>query len=951
MNAPALGTDGASLQVTFASDINPLLAEAFLEEAPVHAARFAETVGRLAGSGASIDDVVQAQRVAHTLKGSAHITGVDAIAELTHQAEDVLDWLSENRALPPAELGEVLVETADCVAAMVDALRDGGTAPASTVDVLARLKAWCECRRDVGDAAGDEAGVDEAAAADAPCVDGDLEHDPEDEPVPDLDLDLENEPQADPVSTWGGVEDDDATGATCAADGTGTAAPPSALTAVPAAGRRATENDALSDGTCPAPETDRPVTHAREQILGATASEAKESHRYTQAPDVPAISPATASPVSAQPREPAGAGPDPTGAPEPARAAASAPAAPAPPRPAAATLRVPVDLVDQLLRLAGEFAVSNVQSQGAHQRMTAQTNSLREQYHLVQQRLSDLQDLVEIRGVPSRNRRGGGGTTTDTGTLVDDDFDPLELDEYNELHSKSTALAEAMTDFCEVALGLRPELARLDDTIADQQRISKELSDAVMSARMVPVGSVAARLERAVRETCRVTGKQAVLEIEGGELPVDGDVLNALVDPLLHVLRNAVDHGIEGTEERARRGKPATGALQLRFSREGDNVRVSIRDDGRGFDVDRIREVAEARGVLSAGEARTERELMQLAVLSGFSTRDQATRVSGRGIGMDVVHKAVLDLKGSMDIVSEPGAGACINLRVPLTLISMHVLLVRAAGRVYGVPSGSLEQVLFSDAGSLEQEGEETTFRIDERAYRVRHLGELTGRAPDPNAPQPKVLPLLLLDADAGPTAVIVDAAVDGRYLVVKSLGQRVPRPGGVIGASILGDGSVAPVLDLRELLRRRSATAAAAAPGAERQEAPEEAIAPEVLVVDDSLTARRMLSIALGDAGYRVRTAIDGLDAVEAMEDGMPDMVITDLEMPRMNGLEFAAHLRSEDDTRELPVLMVTSRSTDKHRGQAEAAGINDFITKPYANDELLERVERLLDIAAAAA
>lgn len=607
--------DGDALTIEFAPDINPLLAEAFLEEAPVHVGRFSEVMARLAGDDANLEDVVLAQRVAHSLKGSANITGVTAIASVTHQAEDILDWLADSGELPPPELRETLVETADCVAALVDALTAGGALPDSTERVLERLKAWREQQM------GEEAAESAAPAKEAAGTPAD-------------------------------------------------SAPPSGESAP-------SGSETKGGGSIP------PASSAR----------------------------------AAEP-------------------AAGAPLAPA------ATLRIPVSLVDGLLRLAGELAISNVQAQGAQQRMTGRANSLREQYHLVQQRLSDLQDVVEIRGVPSKYRYSRAESTA-TGTLVqrETEFDPLELDEYNELHSKSTALAEAVTDFCEVALGLRPELARMDDTVADQQRISKEFSDSVLSARMVRVGNVEQRLQRAVRETCRSTGKQANLTLVGGNIPVDGDVLNALVDPLLHLLRNAVDHGIEEPSTREALGKDASGKLEVRFARDGENVLVQARDDGGGFDLERIREVAVERGLLAKEDFRADRQLLQMTVGAGFSTRRQATQVSGRGIGMDVVHRAVLDLKGSIDIASST-TGSTVSLRVPLTLISMHVLLVRAGGQLFGVPSGALQQVLFSDQGTFRGDGDETVFTLDDREFEVRRLDALVGRSSDPSAVR-KVLPLL----------------------------------------------------------------------------------------------------------------------------------------------------------------------------------------------------------------
>ncbi|MFT5172310.1 MAG: chemotaxis protein histidine kinase CheA [Gammaproteobacteria bacterium] len=628
--AEDVGFGADELRVSFASDINPLLAEAFLEEAPLHARRFSEVMGRLASDSASFDDVVLAQRVAHSLKGSASITGVSAIVSLTHQAEDILDWLADNRPLPPVSLREMLVDTADCVAAMVDALTVQGPVPQSTERVLARLYQWREQHMAAVQSlppANAEALFDAAALA-SPLG------------VEQLNADI-------------------------------TPAPPSAGTSTAATPESA-------------PGTD-----------GAVA------------------------------------------------------------RSSGSSLRVPVSLVDRLLRLAGELAITNAQAQGAQHRMAVRANHLREQYHLLQQRLSDLQDLVEIRGVPSR-----AGNELTTNTLLGD-FDPLEMDEYNELHSKNTALAEAVTDFCELALEMRPELTKLEDTVADQQRISKEFSDSVLSARMVPVGSVEQRLARTVRETCRATDKQAELLVIGGAISVDGDVLNALMDPLLHLLRNAVDHGIEMPALREAAGKNPVGRLEVRFARDGENVLVQVHDDGAGFDLKSIRAVAQQRGMVAKDDFRADRELLQLTVGAGFSTRRETTEVSGRGIGMDVVQRASLDLKGSLDIISTPGNGATVSLRVPLTLISMHVLLVRAGSQIFGVPSGSLQQVLSADRAQLRDEGAEVKFTKEESEYSVRRLDQLVGRAADAIEHR-RLVSMLMLEADSGPTAIVVDEALDG---------------------------------------------------------------------------------------------------------------------------------------------------------------------------------------------
>jgi chemosensory pili system protein ChpA (sensor histidine kinase/response regulator) len=309
---------------------------------------------------------------------------------------------------------------------------------------------------------------------------------------------------------------------------------------------------------------------------------------------------------------------------------------------------------------------------------------------------------------------------------------------------------------------------------------------------------------------------------------------------------------------------------------------------------------------------------------------------------MDVVNRSITDLRGTMDIESSANAGSTITLRVPLTMISMHVLLIRVGDRIFGVPSSTLDQALFSDAGPVVHVDEDWIFRFADTDYLLRNVSELMGLpGPAVSTLAERVAPLLLVRSDNGPVGVIVDELVDGRYLVVKRLRAYVPRVRGVIGASILADGSVAPVLDVQELLRQ-PATMIQIHEIAEPVQSLRSL--PNVLVVDDSLSARRTLAQVITDAGYEARTAVDGLDAIDAIEERIPDLILLDLEMPRMNGLELAAHLRSDRQTHDIPIVMVTSRSTAKHREQAHAAGIDAFITKPYQEDELAEQIRLLI-------
>jgi chemosensory pili system protein ChpA (sensor histidine kinase/response regulator) len=295
-----------------------------------------------------------------------------------------------------------------------------------------------------------------------------------------------------------------------------------------------------------------------------------------------------------------------------------------------------------------------------------------------------------------------------------------------------------------------------------------------------------------------------------------------------------------------------------------------------------------------------------------------------------------------LDIDSTSHAGSIITLRVPLTMISMHVLLIRVGERIFGVPSSTLDQALFSDAGPVVHADDEWIFRFADTDYLLRNVSELLGiPGPAVSTLADRVAPLLLIRTENGPVGVIVDELVDGRYLVVTRLRAFVPRVRGVIGASILADGSVAPVLDVQELLRQ-PATIMEMIEIAEPLEIAGNAT--NVLVVDDSLSARRTLAQVISDTGYEPRTAVDGLDAIDAIEERLPDLILLDLEMPRMNGLELAAHLRSDQRTHDIPIVMVTSRSTAKHREQAHAAGIDAFITKPYLEDELADQIRLLI-------
>ena len=619
-----------------------------------------------------------------------------------------------------------------------------------------------------------------------------------------------------------------------------------------------------------------------------------------------------------------------------------------------AMVRVPAALVDNLLRLVGETIILTGQ---VHERLRStreQTGALITQFDLLRQLGGELETHIDLADISGSARRaqvaetkfGAHAPAASGGDSPA--FDPLEMDEYNELHTVSRRLVEAATDARELGQSGLRQLVDLEDMLVTQGRLNRETQEAVLRTRMVPVKNVLPRLQRAVRQTCRLTGKQVEADFVGGETLMDSDVLNNIVDPLMHLLRNAIDHGIESPDAREAAGKSRAGAVRLEFSRDGNQVIVRCVDDGGGIDFERIRAKAESLGLIGDGVNVTEQELRRLLFRPNFSTRDEVTHVSGRGVGLDAVYSRVVELGGSIEVHSELGQSCTIDVRLPVTLISTHALLVRAGDQTIALANRGVEQILHPDSGELKRVGDELMFRLEADAHPARTLESVLGlERPDAAAIDRR--PVVLVRGEAGLSAVLPEAVVGSRDLVVKGLGQYIPKLRGIIGATILGDGSVTPVLDLPELLRtpaRSSVRATGGLSGASDRRAgvPAPAGARSVLVVDDSLSARRSLAQAMKDYGYIVRTARDGLEAVTELEQSRPDLLLTDLEMPRMNGMELARHARARKSTLDLPIIMVTSRSTQKHREEAEAAGVNIYLTKPFSEEELIDHAESLL-------
>jgi chemosensory pili system protein ChpA (sensor histidine kinase/response regulator) len=425
-----------------------------------------------------------------------------------------------------------------------------------------------------------------------------------------------------------------------------------------------------------------------------------------------------------------------------------------------------------------------------------------------------------------------------------------------------------------------------------------------------------------------------------GEL--DRNLLERMVSPLEHMLRNAIDHGIESAELRSNAGKPRSGRIDLQLSREGGDVVIEISDDGAGIDVESVRAKAVEAGLMTEEAELADEEISQFVLASGFSTAQAVTQISGRGVGMDVVHSEVKQLGGSINIASRPGKGARFVVRVPFTVSVNRALMVSVGDDLYAIPLNTIEGIVLLSTEELEKlyalEG--STFEYAGIPFEVRYLGHYLGREFRKSA-VPGSVPVVLVRSGDQCVAVHVDTVQGSKEIVVKSLGPQFAGIGGVSGATILGDGSVVVILDLLALIRAQSGDGLIAhkrplALGSRTC----------VMVVDDSVTVRKVTSRLLERRGLEVITAKDGIEAVAMLQEKRPDVMLLDIEMPRMDGFEVARQVRRDDRLHDLPIIMISSRTGEKHQQHAAELGVNSFLGKPFQESELLETIDELVNL-----
>jgi len=595
-------------------------------------------------------------------------------------------------------------------------------------------------------------------------------------------------------------------------------------------------------------------------------------------------------------------------------------------------VRVRADLLDRLVNNAGEVAIYRArleQQLGAFRGAMAELDRTNIRMHDQLRRL-DLETEAQIVARYQREH-----------DKQDPTFDPLELDRFSTLQQLSRALAESAADISGLQ-GVLDDLARQYDSLLQQQsRVSSELQDGLMRARMLPFEGIVPRLRRVLRQAATETHKQVSLQFSGTHGEMDRNVLDRMTAPLEHLLRNSVAHGLETPKERRKAGKPEEGTVHVALRREGSEMVLEVTDDGAGLNRDAIRKRAEQRGLLQPGAVLPDSALDRLILEPGFSTADKVSQLAGRGVGMDVVYNEVRQLGGSLEISSVPGKGATFTLRLPQTLAVSQAVFVQIGETQFAVPVaavsgiGRISHARFSaGAGSYHYAGED---------YPLYNLGHLVGQGAAKAEGQPQV-PLLLVRSGDLRAAVAVDQVLGNREIVVKPVGPQIASIPGIYGATITGDGSVVVILDAAPLVRRHLAQPqepAAQAPTVEQRRV------PLVMVVDDSLTMRKVTSRVLERHNFEVNAARDGVEALEKLEERVPDLMLLDIEMPRMDGYELATAMKADPRFKDVPIVMITSRTGDKHRQRAFDIGVQRYLGKPYQELDLMRNVYDLLGIA----
>jgi chemosensory pili system protein ChpA (sensor histidine kinase/response regulator) len=645
--------------------------------------------------------------------------------------------------------------------------------------------------------------------------------------------------------------------------------------------------------------------------------------------------------------------------------------------PQSKSVRIALERLDRMMNAVGELVINRTRMLGRVAELERLADVLNFSKARMQDKVAEFQEKYEfsrIQSVPAPKPqdnfplRSGYSSYSHSFDHSLAEFSELEMDRYDDFNILSRSLTEISADITEVLTQLDGFVRRVDGDIDEFTKLAHRLQDEITQARMVPIGNLYTRLSRTVRDAAKAANKKVELMLAGAETELDNNIIQQISDPLIHLVRNAVAHGLERDEERYEKGKSDSGNVAVRAYHRGNHIYIEVEDDGRGIDYEKVRKTAVENGMVSAEAAPElgERELLDLLFQPGFSTAPRKTELAGRGVGLDVVKSNLAQLNGEIEVETQKGHGTRFTLKVPLTLIISQALFVRCGNSMFALPLAFVEEIRRLRTSEMEEVGGKQLTKVRDVVTEIVRLDAALGL--EPIEPINGYFRMVIVNVAGRQVGLVVEDVVRKDEIVIKNLGEFLRNLKMFPGATIAPDGSLILLIDVNRLVAGEaiehrplmtSATAARIfAPGAEaiaHGAIPQEAIdfvqeEKLVVLVDDSISVRKFVGRMLEKAGYRVKLAADGLEALEIVTQTKCDLVVTDLEMPRTNGYELLSHLRQDPQTRGIPVMVVTSRAGAKHRERAMKEGAMAFLTKPVQEDQFIAAVGNLIGSPAGA-
>ena len=908
----------------FDDNIDPVLVDIFTDEAQ----ELLQTTSQLLEDDFSKSEVVEElQRTMHTLKGGARLVGFTAIGDTAHLMESVIDKIPDLAEGKVRQAKTLLHFGLDAHYEMLDSVMRHEM-PQPALEVNESLKVFADSgqyrvpSQGKGGAGADEGTPGEQATADnapsetpsEPAAADSKGGQTPSESTADANA-AASEHQAEQTPSESAVD----TGATGSAKGEGVSRSGSARADSHSGGH----TDEAAASAAPAAATPAPM---HSDSKAADKAPAAQTDKHDTLPDhTPDLEKERGSDISSVPEAKAD---KPETAKDKEKDSKDSTGSDNLPR----YVRVDAQLLDEMIAMTGETAIMRSRMENIISEAEFNLTELTRVATRIAEQMRRLDSETEAQMLYRREQQG------------EDDlhFDPLEMDRFSEIQQLSRQLSEAIDDLKNLQDTLSQDNTTLRNLSIQQGIIQRGIQDHLLTTQLMRFDVHEARLRRLVRQTAKSVGKDVNFILEGGEVEVERRLLEDILPALEHMIRNSLAHGIETPEARLATGKSETGTIKVKVGVHAAELSVDVLDDGQGLNYERIRDKAAAKGMLDPERADDESYLSSLILRSGFSTAESLSQLAGRGVGMDVVNEMVKQRRGQIVVRSKRGEGTMFTLNMPFSMSIAEVLLVEIAGQTFAAPMSSIKAIgqVSHDILQRSVDGEIVYQNYEDKDYRQFVLGAYFRPDQYTLSDEEAGAPVLFINSEDNPVAFHVDRILNRLEIIVKNVNRQVLNIPGISGATILGDGRVVPVLELLDLSRRIADLTTL-----HTQRAAEvEATVPNILVVDDSVTMRKVSTRLLERHHYNVATAKDGLDAIEVLNTFTPDVILLDIEMPRMDGFEFASHVRHGSNVPDVPIVMITSRTGDKHRERADAIGVQGYLGKPYSEDMLIQTLEFLL-------